>query len=1154
MQSRLLPELAIFPAFTPDAIRLAELVGSSTFSPPVSPTAADARELFASIGKGQTFFELLEARGLRLGPTGEGSDAEETSGRIDAVHCVDGRRRTLLHQACRRGNLQVARCLLFHGANASARCRDGRTPFHDAASSGPGEAALHLLKLLFEHDPAGIAVVDANGAHVLHLAAIHGNVAVVRWCAGLLAQPTGRQKSSRPAVSRFVIALGITSFSGRNMLHYAAYNGRLDVLKWLLGAENPRRGELSLGALDSNGYSVLHYAAMGAPLEVCEWLVLEAPDRNRLDLTARTSEGKTAAELAAARPPAVQKFLAEASRVPCVPSGLRCLGADTTSLGVGWELEPASSDTRLWETLRPLYFHLEVCQKPASLSRASSFLTMLLLMPPNSPGSPRAPPAMSSALLTASNLLHWEPLGVLLQPEAREHWLCGLEKDTEYLLRMRARNRNGFSGYSVPNLSGAFRTTDGGRRRSTSSLERFLGVIKEHPPMEPIANSFIGNLHFELLEARGLPRPSSVSSPRNANQIPRAPQGRYYAVVSMETPSTPDVECSGKASARRLIYCVRSALATLQQDLVLSGTSQVWRHPRFALRTVFRAPESLAHTRVTIAVRHETQGQFDSHCVGSLALTLLDLVQGMPAKLQWLPLVNVTEPGASGGLVLLRTLFLPNGVSELPHPTMADTWGATAEELLSSSQGSGSPEGGDAGSPPGSSSSTASTSSSSSSCSQFSHASVLVDRLGFGVFDPDLQLRSGEWQRSKPPTGTTRSYAYYSLLVEALEQQQERLWRSLHCKRHAASPNQAPLPCNIVGARDAAVATVEGDSCVFDVRQQRAVRELVWRGIPMVRRPELYSRMSGASVVQARFPPEYFLGLTQRLEDPTDEAHARPKSARFAAAKKQIQVDLKRTFAGNDECWLASSMGQRSMERVLLAYALHNDELGYCQSMTFVVGRLLCLCHARTPSGKTELPIEEEERVFWLLHVICEGLFPAYYTQGMVGLQVDGAVLEKLVRARLPKLQRHFHQLHAPSIGLVLVTQWLLPLCCAVFPSETSFRFLDVLFFEGSSAVFAMAIALLRVSQHELLAENVDYTQLFRFLRARDQRLHDASLLMEVALDEHQQLAEQIGPLRRSAARELGIGQADQVKAASRTKLSSLPVNELRPGDVDINI
>ncbi|GMF25084.1 unnamed protein product [Phytophthora lilii] len=1191
------PELAIFPAFTPDLIRLAELAGRSSYSPPVSPRGAETRELFASISKGQALFELLEKWGLELGSVAEGSDDAGKAGRVDVVHCVDGRRRTLLHQACRCGNVQVAKCLLFHGANASARCRDGRTPFHDAAASSAGKAALQLLKLLFEHDPAGILIVDANGSHVLHLAAIHGNLDVIQWCAGLVASPKANRsvpksprtvkvkqvtppqtihsvsKSPRTVKAKHLMPLGVTSFSGRNMLHYAAYNGRLNVLKWLLGADNARRGELALGSLDASGYSVLHYAAMGAPLEVCEWLVLESPGMSQLNLTARTAEGKTAMELATARPSSIQHFLTEISKAPNIPSGLRCLGADTMSLGIGWEMEPASADTRLWELLRPLYFTLEICKKPASLSRASGLLTMLMLMPSTSPTSPRKPRVMSSALLSASYLLPWEPLGVLLQPEAREHWLCGLEKNTEYLVRVRARNRNGFSGYSQPNLSGVFTTSDGGRRRSTSSLQRFFGAIKEYPPMEAIALSFIGDLRFELLETRGLPRanPSlflgAPMSPSCVNRAQKSSQGRYYGVVTIETPSTPDVECNGSPCSNcRLIYCVRSPLATLQQDLVLSGSAQVWRHPRFALNSVFRVPESLLHTQVTIAVHHEIQGQCSSCCVGRLSLSLLELVQGMPAKMQWLPLTNVNDLEVDGGLVLVRTLFLPNGVTELPHPTVPQMWASTAKELLRTPLALSSGSGDGKHSPPGSSSSTASTSSSSSSSSssQFSHAAMLVDRLGFAIFDPEMQLRNGEWCPHKVQSGATRSYLYYELLIEAVERRQQARWKNTRCRLHAGNKNEASLGCYVTGmntlVNEKPDATSIFELCDFDVSQRRRIRELVWRGIPMLQRPEMYSQMSGVSVMRSRYPRDYFLGLTQRVRNPTDEIFSRPKDSHFTMAKKQIQVDLKRTFAGNDECWLTSDPGQKSLERVLLAYALHNDDLGYCQSMTFIVGRLLCLCHARVSDALpdklhdiSELPIEEEERVFWLLHVICEDLFPTYYTQGMTGLQVDGAVLEKLVRLRLPKIYRHFQQLHAPPMGLVLVTQWLLPLCCAVFPSETTFRFLDVLFYEGSSVVFAIAVALLRISQHELLAENVDYTQLFKFLRARDQRLHDAPLLMEVAFEEHLLLAAEVAPLRKSVARELGVDRG-VTKLASTTKLSSLPVDELRPGDIDNNI
>ncbi|KAJ8523827.1 hypothetical protein ON010_g17291 [Phytophthora cinnamomi] len=236
-----------------------------------------------------------------------------------------------------------------------------------------------------------------------------------------------------------------------------------------------------------------------------------------------------------------------------------------------------------------------------------------------------------------------------------------------------------------------------------------------------------------------------------------------------------------------------------------------------------------------------------------------------------------------------------------------------------------------------------------------------------------LKLVNGEWCPRKAPSGATRSYPYYQLLIEALERQQESRWRNLRCRIHAGNASAALPVCYVKNACALGDKTCDDffgpEQCSFDTSQRREIRGLVWRGIPMSRRPELYLRMSGATGIHHQFPRDYFLSLTRRLEDPTDMVHSAAKNSRFAVAKKQIQVDLKRTFAGNDKCWLTSDAGQKSLQRVLLAYALHNDDLGYCQSMTFVVGRLLCLFHNRTSDSKTntlentsELPIEEEER------------------------------------------------------------------------------------------------------------------------------------------------------------------------------------------------
>ena len=57
------------------------------------------------------------------------------------------------------------------------------------------------------------------------------------------------------------------------------------------------------------------------------------------------------------------------------------------------------------------------------------------------------------------------------------------------------------------------------------------------------------------------------------------------------------------------------------------------------------------------------------------------------------------------------------------------------------------------------------------------------------------------------------------------------------------------------------------------------------------------------------------------------------------------------------------------MNRVLLAYSLHNPEIGYCQSMNFICAFLLL--HM------------EETAAFWTLCYIIDEHMVGYYRKGM---------------------------------------------------------------------------------------------------------------------------------------------------------------------------
>uniref|UniRef100_K3X833 Rab-GAP TBC domain-containing protein n=1 Tax=Globisporangium ultimum (strain ATCC 200006 / CBS 805.95 / DAOM BR144) TaxID=431595 RepID=K3X833_GLOUD len=1059
----------------------------------------------------------------------------------------DSHGKTLLHHACRFGKLQVVNALLYHGVNTTAQCEIGRTAFHDAVSSGNKASTLQVLKILYNHEPTGLNIVDANGTHILHLAAIHGSVDVISWYAKLLSAQAVSQSSPPPSsspASGMVASMAITSFSGRNLLHYAAYNGRLQVLRWVLSSENEWNFEFSASALDANGYSLLHYAAMGGHLEVCEWLVFHSSTRNDLNIMAKNSEGQTAFDLA--KTPDVKTFVAQVSQIPPAPTHIHCIGADSCSLGIAWTVEP-HSDLLLREILTPLWFELEYCKKPKGLTSASGLLSMVMLMPSNTP----------------QFIIKWEQVNVCMQSTAREYWLSGLERDTEYLVRIRAVNRNGSSTYSIPNLATSeFVTTGAG------GLRRLLGFFPSYGAnASSSVASFIGTLHFELLEARHL-HVTLNKHERSQKKVVVADHGHFYGLINMELPETlmttpthrrqtvPIMRSRSKsgASTRRL-YRVRTDNASIQEEMVLSGSLHAFQHPAFQAATTFRVPEA-SQTTISIEIRHKTH-RVDS-CVGVVTISLMDLIRGLPAKMQWLALqsehrnawlspraqqqVKVNEP--IRGEVLIRTLFLADGITALPHPTRADVLSASAQELLEDDvetdanyyhDTDGNDSDGDSKSQVteyryGPRKST----SASSSSSKF-------DSMGFRVLDPRVQQRDSVYVSRKVGG---KSYQYYKLLQDCVDRRQLKRWREFHHQSHCEHGGENCSnsdACAATNLRRSCTLTVPKQlKCPYEARSSNILRELVWNGVPTSWRPTMYLRMSGALRKSASYPANYFQSLLVRVnripnrstifsdDEASDDSDAdEPADAcaggEFDAVEKQIQVDLQRTFAGN-QCWINSSDGQKALERVLLAYAVHNQSLGYCQSMTFIVGRLLCLFqyHQDNDDFDDENGLEAlqdcEEQVFWMLAVFCEDFFPSYYTKGMIGLQVDGMVLEFLMRKRLPKVYRHLQQLQTPHIGLLLVTQWLLPICCAVFPSETSFRMMDVLIFEGSHAVFALAIALLRISQYDILAETKDYMQLFRFLKERDMRLYDTPLLLEIAYAEHALLADDIPSLRNEFA------------------------------------
>ncbi|KAH1227603.1 TBC1 domain family member 8B [Glycine max] len=144
----------------------------------------------------------------------------------------------------------------------------------------------------------------------------------------------------------------------------------------------------------------------------------------------------------------------------------------------------------------------------------------------------------------------------------------------------------------------------------------------------------------------------------------------------------------------------------------------------------------------------------------------------------------------------------------------------------------------------------------------------------------------------------------------------------------------------------------------------KELESLVQGGVPKDLRGEVWQAFVG---VKKRRVESYYEDLLARDESEEQDV----SSAAFGKWKKQIEKDLPRTFPGHPAL---DENGRNSLRRLLLAYARHNPEVGYCQAMNFFAGLLLLL-----------MP---EENAFWAFAGIIDEYFAGYYTEDMIESQV----------------------------------------------------------------------------------------------------------------------------------------------------------------------
>jgi hypothetical protein len=216
--------------------------------------------------------------------------------------------------------------------------------------------------------------------------------------------------------------------------------------------------------------------------------------------------------------------------------------------------------------------------------------------------------------------------------------------------------------------------------------------------------------------------------------------------------------------------------------------------------------------------------------------------------------------------------------------------------------------------------------------------------------------------------------------------------------------------------------------------------------IPDQYRGSLWMDVSGARLAMEMHPGHY-AELVARLDEVPEEA------------VDQIEKDVPRTFPDHP---FFQNEGAAILRRLLLAYALHNLDVVYCQGMNYIAAVFVSFL------GECE--------AFWLLDVVIRVMLPDYHSGSMSGAVVDQWVFAELLERYLPEVSasvKRISQQYLPA-GQNLIScisfSWFLTAFASWLPMESALAVLTLLLVQGRTSVllFQVGLAIMKIKAKSL--------------------------------------------------------------------------------------
>jgi hypothetical protein len=186
----------------------------------------------------------------------------------------------------------------------------------------------------------------------------------------------------------------------------------------------------------------------------------------------------------------------------------------------------------------------------------------------------------------------------------------------------------------------------------------------------------------------------------------------------------------------------------------------------------------------------------------------------------------------------------------------------------------------------------------------------------------------------------------------------------------------------------------------------------------------------------------------------------------------------------------------QALRRVLQAFAVHNPQIGYCQSLNFIAGLLLLFLN------------EDEEKAFILLEIVTSMHLPGTHGVALEGANIDIAVLMSCIKDSLPAVWAQLDDqggtggaggttgpLRLPTVSLA-TTAWFMSLFVGTLPIECVLRVWDCLFFEGSKTLFRVALSIFKAAEPQIMALG-DPMEVFQLVQSFPRGMLDANGLMD---------------------------------------------------------